>query len=102
MITCLHLSRGEGLAILDLALAVLLDPNALNRNETGSVLRCPLHIKRVHATLVLGVEIRGLAGAANNVSAALIGDEVDLALYLALRELDGVLDELTFGRKVHA
>lgn len=93
---------GKGLAIPDLALAVLLDPNALDRDKTGGILRCPVHIERIHAALILRVEVRGLAGAADDIGAALIGDEVDLAINLALRELYGVLDELTLGREVHA
>ncbi|KAJ8129107.1 hypothetical protein O1611_g4528 [Lasiodiplodia mahajangana] len=61
----------------------------------------PIHVEHIHATLVLRVEVGGLAGAADDVGVALVGDEADLAIDLALRELYSVLDELTLGDEAH-
>lgn len=101
-ITSLQLGTGKRFAIPDLTLAILLNPNALDRNKSSGILRGPVHIERIHAALVLGVEVRGLARPADDVGATLVGDKIDFAIDLALRELYGVLYELTLGGEVHA
>lgn len=94
--------RGKRLAVLDLPGAVLLEADTLDGDKAGGVLRSPVHVEGVHAALVLGVEVGGLAGSSDDVGVALVGDKAHLTLNLALRELDGVLDKLTLRAEVHA
>lgn len=98
----MRLDAGKGLAVLDLPLSVLLKTDTLDGDEARGVLGSPVHVEGVHAALIGGVEVGSLAGTSNDVGAALVGDEADLALNLALGELDGVLDELTLRAEVHA
>ena len=94
--------RSKGLAVLDLPRAVLLETDTLDGNEAGGVLRSPVHVEGVHAALIGGVEVGGLGGTSDDVGVTLVGDQANLTLNLALRELDGVLNELTLRAEVHA
>jgi hypothetical protein len=98
----MRLDTGKGLAVLDLPLSVLLETDSLDGDKARGVLRSPVHVEGVHAALVGGVEVGGLAGTSDDVGAALVGNEADLTLDLALGELDGVLNELTLRAEVHA
>ena len=92
----------KGLTVLNLPRTVLLKTDRLDGNEAGCILRCPVHVQRVHATLILGVKVGGLAGTSNDVGRSLVGDEAHFALNLALREFDGMFNKLAFGAEVHA
>ncbi|KAI6769899.1 hypothetical protein HG530_004528 [Fusarium avenaceum] len=92
----MRLDAGKGLSVLDLPLSVLLKTDTLDGDEARGVLGSPVHVEGVHAALIGGVEVGSLAGTSNDVGAALVGDEADLALNLALllEDLQGASDGL--------
>lgn len=113
------LTLGKGLAIPDLALAILGDADSIHVDKPSCVFDTPIHVKSVlhshvsfdpkwpssdtyHAALFFAVEIGCLAGAANDDNVALVSQSFYLAINLLLAERDRLLNELAFRRKVHS
>ena len=67
-----RLGLGEGLTILDLLLAVLLETDSLDGNEASGV-HGRESFEGVHGSILLGVQVGSVAGSAENVGVALVG-----------------------------
>lgn len=88
-------------SLLNLLQTILLQPNALDRNEARGIHRAEV-IQRIHRRLLLAVQLLRLAAPAEHIRIAFVQAQPHLAVDPLLREQQRVLDELTLGREVHA
>lgn len=91
----------QGLAMLDLGRAVLLQTDGLDGNEATGVLRAEA-LESIHASLLLTVQVAVGGRAGKDVSCSLVHHHVDCAIHVLLAVDDGVFEELTLGGEVHA
>lgn len=88
--TC-WLGLGEGLAILDLLFAILLEADGLDGNEARSIHRRE-PFEGVHGSILLGVQVGSIAGSAENIGVTLVSGQPDDTSNIVLAEDDRVLN----------
>lgn len=86
-----YLSLVKRLSVNNLLLAKLLKADGLDGNEASGI-HGREALKGVHGSVLLGVEVGGVAGAAKDIGVALVSSQLDLSGNIALREDDGVFD----------
>jgi hypothetical protein len=95
------LSTAHVRALLRLLEPVLLQSNALDRNEASRVHWAEV-VQCVHRRLLLRIQLLRLARSAEYVRVALVQLHAHLAVDSSLGEEQAVLDELALGAEVHA
>lgn len=86
-----RLGLGEGLAVLDLLLSVFLEADGLDGNETGGI-HGRESLEGVHGSILLRVQVGGVAGSAQNVRVAFVSGQPDDTSDVVLTEDDRVVN----------